>query len=1693
MQLFSRKKALLAAALSALSVLGACGDDVVVSPDQPVPVVLTISPPSLNLNVGESGSFGVQITGGNTTTPPTLTTCTSGTPAVATVTLSGTQCRVTAVTPGNATITATVSTGQSINAQVSVSQQNAAISNLTVSPQQANLAVGQSVTITPNVNRAASTINPTYAYVSSTPSVATVNATTGVVTAVAPGVATVTVTATGSGAGFQTTSLTQQVTINVGSLPASITTLTVQPTTLALALGQTFGFDTATVRRGIVQPAGCAPAVISFGSSAPTVATVNSTTGLVTSVGSGPAVITVTATAPANAQCTASTLTQLVTVNVSPAATVTIAQINQGPVATVYFDDSASTSTSTSQGQPLNGGGAAGILTFANPQVDQPIDIQNVRDQIQVVANLSPNGQRVDSAVVFIADVSTGNPNGINRRAAARQIFSNGQANVGPITLFVNTADFTVDSTAGTANVLYPNGQKIISVSVFTTSPTGQAVEIQNASNNRQTVFFNNLDGYALLFPTTGVRTATNPGVTLNYFGGPGTAGAATFTVIPVFYTPGRALVSATIGLRQGTFGSIDVCNAINGAVPFSRETFVGNPTLPPPPIRPTINSDFGRNVSGGTAATASTVGNGVIECGGYEAPQTTASNIPAVVAAIDNTNNPAPRVTFAGGYRFSAAVRAPTAIRFDYAGPTVPEPDIRRIGSTTTGTWAVPAVTGWVNGAFNFNTNTASSQDFGVGIGATSVRGLQYTGCGSAANVFTTAGGVTGNDIPECATDLTGGYNIGGTPAGAYQIATRGPYRARFTEADLLGNVSTGATSQPFGVDRTAPQIRFSAASSPDTTIGNFIFQAEGIDERAGFIDPTFDNGAILRSAGGANILLNTSIFGSQHQFASRGAGIITNTADRTNCINPNSTNALLNANGAAISANPFMTAPPCAYLDLPASSMGAGVLADGWRSGFLVNIGVDGLYRYQTRVFDRAGNVSDVIVRRAGRDVVAPTVTDLNVPITLAAASTPAFQVTAADNVEIRAANTSLSYGAQIPSGARLRYPQQLLDARFNDLVNSPNQRDLTVPLPQPFVISLQTTTGAGSLGWTSTTAGPNVVDVSAQIFDVANAPASSPAVGFGATAFSTQSGFGNNAGAFQSFQVLPSTAAGFNAAQGVKAQLISNTEVTNQQFVRVDFYRLSGGEYQYLGSTTNAAVADQGITRFFTFNLPENQFAGLPTAFETQQPAIQNGDNIIAIGVRANGAGVVTGATIVGSNLASISIPVAGLPSGVSANITVTCTNAGNTVLTQVLTGPATIQVPVGTVCSVAPGNSSPAPGTGLIFTPTPSNPFNVTAGIAGSTTTATTVNYAGGQTLNVVINGVGAATTPIVIVSGPSGNFPLLDDGSVTQLAPGQYAINAAQQITVGGTTYALTGQTATQATVTASTITPATVTLTYAPVGSFGGAGALTAGGPAAGVNLVLTNNATGVATNVLSGTTASGVGATVQLAPGTYTLTCPTIAGYTAPTNCGQTVTITSGATTNLITTVGYTQLGAIQVTSTCSPALVPATPTNCPAGFSNTVTITGPNGFTQTFATGAGTTGALPAGTYTVTNNGDITVNGVTYYASGTQTVTVTNGGGIQVSPVTYTQAGNIQVNITGLPANVPANVVLTVQGGATSVLTTTSNIPNVRPGTVYSIVINDVVVGGVTYRATPNNYIGLTVSSGAQTVTNIQYVPVP
>jgi uncharacterized protein YjdB len=1352
MQLFSRNKALVALSLGALTALGACGDDVTVSEPAPLPVTVAITPPSANMNVGESLNFAVQISGGSTTAAPTLASCTSSNTAVATAAVSGAACRVTAVAAGNATVTAAASTGQSAAAAITVNAPAAAINSLTISPTTSNIAVGQSVTIVPTVNRAGSAVTVAYTYTSSSTAIATVNA-SGVVTAVAPGVATITVSATGTGAGFSSATLTGAATVTVAALPQGITALNVQPTSLSLALG-----STAQIGASAQQPTGAAAATITYGTTVPSVATV-SATGLVTAVAPGTAVITVTATSAANANFAASTLTQLVPVTVSPSANVTIQTITQGPITTSYVNN-------------VDGSGniQAGILSTNNTQVNQPIDITNVRDQIQVVANLQPNGQRVDSVVVFIANVD-----GTNRRAAARQLFSNGTANQGEIGLFVNTADFTANFTAGTADVFYPNGQKVISVSVFTTEGT-TAREIQNAQNNRQTVNFNNVDGYAAQYinPT---RTANNPANGLNWWGGPGAEGQGSATIVPVFYTPGRQITNLTLGMRQGLTFTSAICDQNGQAIPGRTGQGISTETYTAAPFRATYDASVGRMVasSSSSATNFTTAGNGNIECLGYEHPAADQQNIMGVIAATDNQNNGAPLVTFANGYRFSTAVPRPVANRLDYNAPTTTTPDIRR---------ASPAVTGWVNASFNFQSNTDASTDGGVG--TPGARTWYYKGAGSASSPacsdtnWVAMPNATGADIPECATNLIGGWDgVNGT------TRSGSPYRALYTEADRLQNTRTSAASDVFGVDKTVPLIRFSTASRADTAIVTTLsaattFQAEFIDERAGFIDGTelstiAANPAPTKSSTGVISTLAASVRAQAH-VASRAGGFNTNvTSTKAICINPNALTTALTSGSTTLNAGAtFLTAPNCSTVT-PTSGVNIGQTSDGYRIGHAAQLeSSEGLYHYLTFARDRAGNVSETIRRRVAVQASSPTIADVLMPATVSASAPPVIGYNAQDNVEIRATTLANTYGG-LPNSNILRYPQTLVDPRFNDNVNSPvagAQASVTVPAPFIFGVA---TTFAGT---------PTLVATSQlQIWNVANNQATSAASGFitqGIPALNTfNAGTG---GGYNSWSVLPSRAAGFNAPEGLKAQLVSNTNVTNQAFVRVDFFRLSAAtadfgasHWQYLGSANTAATADVGTLgtdRAFTFTLPDAQYAKRPNSLETTQNPASTGDVILAIGVRANGAGLATTGTIGGQ---AIQINVTGLPAGAPANLTI----SDGSGYTQAVTGSGIYTVPAAGTYFVTGQNTTFNNQTYSVGSITPGS-VNVVANSVAGPVNVTYINAT--TSLQLQVSGIVGGGSYNFTINGPNGFTQAITQGNGTQTytvpGAGSYSITPA---------------------------------------------------------------------------------------------------------------------------------------------------------------------------------------------------------------------------------------------------------------------------------------------------------------------------
>jgi hypothetical protein len=892
--------------------------------------------------------------------------------------------------------------------------------------------------------------------------------------------------------------------------------------------------------------------------------------------------------------------------------------------------------------------------------------------------------------------------------------------------------------------------------------------------------------------------------------------------------------------------------------------------------------------------------------------------------------------VSYAGGYRASAAVPAPVANRLDYLAPATVEPDIRRAAPGTS-SWTTPAVTGWVNATFSMAAITAASTDNGVGTAGT--RSWFFRGCAAGntggADSLSVAFDGTGNTIPECATNALGGWNSAATTglSATYGFATRGPYRAYYSEADRLGNLIESVSSQPFGVDKTPPSIRWTASSSADTTVGAFTFAHEVIDTRAGFIDDALDNGTPMRTSAGAAATLATASFGSQQYFISRGAQALIATAGRAVACTNLSGAAQLVAGSSTSYQNPgaaFNSAPSCAWNTLPASAIG-GTLGDGWRTSQVFTPGAsnNGIYHVATRVFDRAGNPTDVQARRAARDASnSLTVSDLNVPQTIDRNTNPTFPTVANDNVEIRANNVSVSYGAAISASRRLVYPAVLQDGRFTDVINAPVTRDVSVPLGTPFVVSVQR-----MATWTaaSSTTGTTIQDINARMFDIEDNTATSPTISFGSTTFNTQTGFGNTTGLYTQWAVLPSTAAGWNAPEGLKAQLRSSTNVSNSPFSRVDFYRLTGGEYQYLGSQTTPASADQGTERNWTYTLPNSAFANTPTSISTQQAGIQIGDAVIAIGVRSNGAGLVTDDAVIGGN--AINLTIAGLPAGGAGSVTIT-DGAGFT----------TTATSSGIVVLPAAGNYF-VTGNAVVVNSTSYAPTAGTQTIAVSGLASATVTYAISATrIAVTTAGLATSATGQYTIGSGVGTFTDANGTRTINVpAAGSYSVTAASPQTIGSFVYTtavtvspvvvVAGPAAQTTTVNYTNTTERIAVAVVAPVGVTPDVTYTCAANAETG-SITTTGTSTFVVGNPNAAAPIATAGATCAI-----TAANVTAGGLTyVPTGTGNANVSTSTGTITPNITVTY---AVAQPTITVDLASIGGAPNNIPNGIAYTVRVT--------------------------------------------------------------------------------------------------------------------------------------------------------
>jgi alpha-tubulin suppressor-like RCC1 family protein len=183
---------------------------------------------------------------------------------------------VTGVAAGNATIRATV---DGVEGQTNVTV-TPTVASVSIDPSSAAVTVGGTVQLTATARDAGG--NPlagkAAAWSSDAPGTASVDPTSGVVTGVAPGAATITATIEG-----------RQATAQITVAASTVATVTVDPSTATMHSGTTLQLTASAKDAGGNPIPG---KVASWASNNPAVATVNSATGLVSGVTAGTAIIT---------------------------------------------------------------------------------------------------------------------------------------------------------------------------------------------------------------------------------------------------------------------------------------------------------------------------------------------------------------------------------------------------------------------------------------------------------------------------------------------------------------------------------------------------------------------------------------------------------------------------------------------------------------------------------------------------------------------------------------------------------------------------------------------------------------------------------------------------------------------------------------------------------------------------------------------------------------------------------------------------------------------------------------------------------------------------------------------------------------------------------------------------------------------------------------------------------------------------------------------------------------------------------------------------------------------------------------------------------------------------------------------------------------------------------------------------------
>ncbi|MEP7382296.1 MAG: Ig-like domain-containing protein [Gemmatimonadota bacterium] len=496
MQKFTRSLIAVGAVLG----LAACGDDVSVTPPTPPLAAgiasVTVTPLSITIGVGEKVIMTASVaTTQGTGTPATTVTWSSANAAIASVSAAG---EVTGVAVGTTTIRATSTADASKLGAAAVTVKAAGVQSVSVQPTALSLAVGATATAAATVNRDAGAVG-TVTWASNNATVASVNATSGLITANAVGTAVITATSDAD------PSKSGALAVTVTAQPMALQSLTVTPQVITLGPGSSQVITaTATAATGATLAFTNNAADAASGCPGVATANTNATTGstTITAVASGSCVVTITATGSGAGLATNSL---------------------QATVALNIITPQVS------------------IQSITTGMTNTPVAVNNVQGQIEINLNFQPSGLPIDSVVVRMLQ-----PDGLKR--VALQNFGGAIPAAGILSLSVNTANFVKDMSAPSVTVDLLNGPSTVSAQVYPRGATGSTAT--NCTNNPSdptcaspvAIVLNNTDGWTadITKPSVAAISAGN----ITYWGGP--TANATATVYPVIYTPGRSVSNAT-------------------------------------------------------------------------------------------------------------------------------------------------------------------------------------------------------------------------------------------------------------------------------------------------------------------------------------------------------------------------------------------------------------------------------------------------------------------------------------------------------------------------------------------------------------------------------------------------------------------------------------------------------------------------------------------------------------------------------------------------------------------------------------------------------------------------------------------------------------------------------------------------------------------------------------------------------------------------------------------------------------------------------------------------------------------------------------------------------------------------------------------------------------------------------------------